>query len=158
MASSYPVSALEEQSRSVEYDKMMCSKLGDSSVKEVIGDPIVLPDGTQIPLSKAIKANGFVFTSGQLAIGANGKMIEGDIEAQTEQVLLNLAACLEAGGSSMANVVKATAWITDASYFGGFNKAYAKAFPSAPPARSTVVSGLLMPGAMVEIEAVGTVD
>ena len=121
---------------------------------EKIGDPIKLPDGTAIPISQAVRANGFLFVSGQLGVKADFSLAGEDVESQTAQALENLKAQLKAGGTDVAHVVKVTAWITDPSDFAGFNKIYAGTFGASPPARSTVVSGLLLPGAKIEIEAV----
>ncbi len=121
---------------------------------EAIGDPIRLPDGTVIPISQGVKANGFLFLSGQLGLTADFALAGDEIESQTAQALENLKVQLAEGGTDIAHVVKVTAWITDPADFAGFNKAYAEVFGAAPPARSTVVSGLLIPGAKVEIEAV----
>ena len=125
--------------------------------REVIGDPIVV-GGRTIPLSPAIRANGLVFASGQLGLDAQSRLVGDDIESQTRAALDNLAAVLEAGGATLADIVKATAFITDASLAPGFNAAYAEYFPDAPPARSTVVCGLLIPGALVEIEAIAALS
>lgn len=121
---------------------------------EIIGEPIKLPDGTVIPISQGVAANGFLFLSGQLGLREGFSLAGEDIESQTAQALENLKAQLTAGGVDVSRVVKVTAWITDPADFAGFNKVYASVFGAAPPARSTVVSGLLIPGAKVEIEAV----
>ena len=107
------------------------------------------------PYSQAIKANGFVFVSGQLALHPGDKEIalEG-IGAQTEQVLANLKTILEAAGSSLDHIVKTTVFLQDLSDFPGMNEVYAAHVGSTPPARSTVEVAKLPSGALVEIEAI----
>ena len=109
------------------------------------------------PYSQAIKANGFVFVSGQLALrpGAS-ELVPGDITQQTEQVLANLQAILEASGTSLANVVKTTVFLQNLADFPGMNAVYAKHVGETPPARSTIEVAKLPSGALVEIEAVAT--
>lgn len=106
------------------------------------------------PLSPARTAGSLVFTSGQLARGPDGALVEGGIEAQVEQTLANLVKVLASEGCTPADVVKVTAWLTDASYGAAFNEAYRRVFAAPFPARSTVVSDLLAPGALVEVEAI----
>ena len=109
------------------------------------------------PYEQAIKINGFLFTSGQIAIDpATGKLIEGDISVQTRRVLENLKAVLEAGGSSLAQVVKATVYLTDLSTFSKMNGIYAEYLGHVKPARSTVGVASLPLGASVEIDLVAT--
>ena len=110
------------------------------------------------PYSQAIKANGFVFVSGQLALrpGAS-ELVPGEITEQTEQVLTNLEAILEAAGSSLANLVKTTVFLQNLADFPGMNAVYASRVGDPPPARSTVEVAKLPSGALVEIEAVATV-
>ena len=96
------------------------------------------------PYSQAIKANGFVFSAGQIPIEpATGEVVGGDITAQTERVMKNLEAVLAAAGSSFDRVVRTTVYLTDLADFAAMNEVYARYFPAAPPARSTVqISGL----------------
>jgi 2-iminobutanoate/2-iminopropanoate deaminase len=109
------------------------------------------------PYSQAIKANGFVFASGQLGLDpATGKLQEG-LEAQTRQALANIVAVLDAAGASMADVVKTTIFLVDISQFATVNAIYGTAFPSPPPARSTVQVSALPLGGLVEIEAIALV-
>ena len=109
------------------------------------------------PYEQAIKINGFLFTSGQIAIDpATGKLIEGDISVQTRRVLENLKAVLEAGGSSLDQVVKATVYLTDLSTFSKMNEIYAEYLGHVKPARSTVGVASLPLGASVEIDLVAT--
>lgn len=107
------------------------------------------------PYSQAIKAGGFVFASGQTALDpASGKLIEGDITAQTVRALKNLAAVLAKAGSGMDRIVKTTVFLKNLSDFPAMNEAYGKFFTSAPPARSTVQVAGLPKDALLEIEVV----
>jgi 2-iminobutanoate/2-iminopropanoate deaminase len=107
------------------------------------------------PYSQAIKANGFVFVSGQLALKPDHAEIVGDtIAEQTEQVLANLRAILEAAGSSLDRLVKTTVFLQDLGDFSGMNEVYKQHVGDQPPARSTVEVAKLPSGALVEIEAV----
>jgi len=111
------------------------------------------------PYSQAIKANGLVFVSGQLALVPGGKeLVTGGIAEQTEQVLANLRAILEAAGSSLEQIVKTTVFLQNLDDFGGMNEVYARHIGSVPPARSTVEVAKLPSGALVEIEAVALLD
>jgi len=107
------------------------------------------------PYSQAIKANGFVFVSGQLALKPGAKeLVPGDIAAQTEQVFANLGAILEEAGSSLAKLVKTTVFLQRLDDFAGMNEVYARHVGEAPPARSTVEVAKLPSGALVEVEAI----
>jgi 2-iminobutanoate/2-iminopropanoate deaminase len=107
------------------------------------------------PYSQAIKANGFVFVSGQLALKPDHAEIVGDtIAEQTEQVLTNLRAILEAAGSGLDRLVKTTVFLQDLGDFNGMNEVYKQHVGDQPPARSTVEVAKLPSGALVEIEAV----
>jgi len=110
------------------------------------------------PYSQAIRGRGLVFTAGQLPVDpATGKMVEGDIQVHTRQALENVRAVLEAGGSSLARVVKVTVFLTDLGNFKAMNEVYAEYFTGDPPARSAVQVTALPLGADIEIEAVGMV-
>ena len=110
------------------------------------------------PYSQAIKANGFVFVSGQLSLRPGDKELSaGDIGPQTEQVFANLRAILEAAGTSIDNLVKTTVFLQNLDDFGGMNEVYTKHVGSTPPARSTVEVAKLPSGALVEIEAIALV-
>src|SRR5947199_7305165 len=110
------------------------------------------------PYSQAIKANGLVFVSGQLALRPGDKELSGgDISAQTEQVFENLRAILEEAGSSLDNLVKTTVFLQNLDDFAGMNEVYAKHVGGRPPARSTVEVAKLPSGALVEIEAIATI-
>lgn len=107
------------------------------------------------PYSQAIKANGFVFASGQIPLDpATGQLIEGDIRAQTERVLNNAQAVLEAAGSSLDRVVKTTVFLADMNDFAAMNEVYATFFSATRPARSTVQAARLPRDVKVEIEVV----
>ncbi|MCW2965772.1 MAG: endoribonuclease [Actinomycetia bacterium] len=110
------------------------------------------------PYSQAIKAGGFVFVSGQLALVPGQKdLMGGEIGAQTEQVFANLRAILEEAGSSLGQLVKTTVFLQNLDDFAGMNEVYAKHVGSTPPARSTVEVAKLPSGALVEIEAIALV-
>jgi 2-iminobutanoate/2-iminopropanoate deaminase len=110
------------------------------------------------PYSQAIKAGGFVFVSGQLALQPGQKeLMGGEIAAQTEQVFANLRAILEEAGSSLDQLVKTTVFLQNLDDFAGMNEVYAKHVGSTPPARSTVEVAKLPSGALVEIEAIALV-
>lgn len=110
------------------------------------------------PYSQAIKAGGFVFVSGQLALRPDRPGLAGDsIAEQTEQVLANLRAILEAAGTGLDRLVKTTVFLTDLAHFGGMNEVYARHVGGDPPARSTVPVASLPSGALVEIEAIAQI-
>jgi len=110
------------------------------------------------PYSQAIKVGDFVYTSGQVAIDpATGELIGGGIAEQTERVLKNVAAVLEAAGSSLDQVVKTLVFLADMDDFSAMNEVYGKFFTAAPPARSTVQAARLPKDARIEIEAVALI-
>ncbi len=107
------------------------------------------------PYSQAIKANGFVFISGQVAFDpATGNLLTGGIEEQTEQVMKNLSAILAAAGSSWEKVVKTTVYLKNMSEFVQMNKVYGKFVSAAPPARATVEVARLRIDVSVEIDVI----
>jgi 2-iminobutanoate/2-iminopropanoate deaminase len=107
------------------------------------------------PYSQAIKCGNLVYTAGQIPLDpATGKLVEGDIAAQTEQVMKNLQAILEASGSSLGQVVKTTCFLTNLDDFAAFNEVYGRYFSENKPARSTVQAVRLPAGANVEVECV----
>jgi 2-iminobutanoate/2-iminopropanoate deaminase len=111
------------------------------------------------PYSQAIKAGGLVFVSGQIPINPEtGEFVVGGIGEQTEQVLKNLAAVLEAAGSGLDQVLKTTVFLADMKEFSGMNEVYARFFSGPPPARATVAAAGLPRDARVEIEAVALVS
>lgn len=107
------------------------------------------------PYSQAIKANGFVFTSGQIAIDPSTQgVVAGDVAAQTERVLRNLGEILEAAGSGLGKVVRCTVFVKNMNDFAAMNEVYGKYFSSSPPARSTVEVSRLPKDVLVEIDAI----
>lgn len=107
------------------------------------------------PYSQGIRAFDFVFCSGQIALDPDsGTLVEGDIAAQTRQVMENLKAVIEESGGKLSEVVKTTIFLTDMTAFPQVNEIYGSYFPTRPPARSTVGVASLPKGALVEIEAV----
>lgn len=107
------------------------------------------------PYSQAIIAGGLVFTAGQLGTDpATGNFVEGGIEAQTRQVLLNIQAVLKAAGCTLDDVVKTTVFLADMNEFAAMNAVYATFFPHDPPARSTVQVARLPKDGRVEIETI----
>jgi 2-iminobutanoate/2-iminopropanoate deaminase len=107
------------------------------------------------PYAQAIKANGFVYTAGQIALDPQtGNLIEGGVTAQTRQVLENLKAVLEAAGSSFDQVAKATVFLRHMSEFPAMNEVYAEYLGNAKPARATVGVAELPRGALIEIDLV----
>lgn len=110
------------------------------------------------PYSQAIKANGFLFVSGQIPLDpASGKLIDGDIRMQTERVLENLKGIVEAAGSALDRVVKTTVYLKDIGDFAAMNETYARYFASNPPARATVEVARLPRDVRVEIELIALV-
>ena len=107
----------------------------------------------RLPLAPAVRAGDFVFVSGQAALDDDGAIIAGGITDQTRLTIERLTAVLEAADCTLRDVVKATVWLDDARDFAAFNKVYAEYFGDAPPARSTLVSPLVVDG-KVEIELV----
>ncbi len=118
---------------------------------------IATPDAPKAigPYSQAIKANGFVFTAGQVAFDpATGQVVEGDVAAQTERVMKNLSAILKASGSGFEKVVRCTVFLKSMNDFAAMNEVYARYFASAPPARSTVEVARLPKDVLVEIDVI----
>lgn len=125
-------------------------------MKEVRTERAPAPVG---PYSQAIEHSGWVFASGQIPLDpATGKLVRGDIEAQTRAVLANLKAVLEAGGASFSNVVRTTIYLTDLADFPRVNAVYGEHFSAEPrPARATVQVAALPLGAKIEIDAIAAV-
>jgi 2-iminobutanoate/2-iminopropanoate deaminase len=110
------------------------------------------------PYAQAIKANGFIYTAGQIPIDPKtGNFVEGGIVEQTRQVLENLKAVLAASGSSANQVVKTTVYLKNMTDFGAMNEVYAEYFGNVKPARSTVAVAELPRGALIEIDLVAMV-
>lgn len=107
------------------------------------------------PYSQAMKLNGVVYTAGQIPLDPSTmQIVEGDIQAQAEQVMKNLTAVLEAAGSSLSRVVKTTCFLVDLGDFAAFNEIYGKHMGDSRPARSTIQVAALPAGARVEVEAI----
>lgn len=106
------------------------------------------------PYAQGVAAAGLVFCSGQLPIDPASGTVPDGVEAQTRQSLANLGAVLEAGGSSLASVVKTTVFLKDMNQFAAMNAVYATFFPDGPPARSTVEVARLPRDVLVEVEAI----
>ncbi len=107
------------------------------------------------PYSQAIKSNGFLFVSGQVALDPRtGEFVGTEVRAQTERVMENLRAILEAAGVAFNHVVKTTVYLKDMNDFTTMNEVYARYFTAAPPARSTVQAARLPKDALVEIDVV----
>jgi 2-iminobutanoate/2-iminopropanoate deaminase len=107
------------------------------------------------PYSQAIRANGFIFVSGQIAIDpATQQVISADLAGQTDRVLRNLSEILEAAGSGLGKVVRTTVFLKNMGEFTAMNEVYAKYFSSAPPARSTVEVSRLPKDVLVEIDVI----
>ena len=107
------------------------------------------------PYSQAVISGDLIFTSGQIALDpATQQMVQGDARVQTERVMENLSAVLEAAGVGFENVVKTNIFVVDLGDFATVNEVYGKRFPRSPPARSTVQVAALPKGARVEIEMI----
>jgi len=125
-------------------------------VKEIISTENA--PGAIGPYSQAVKTNGMVFCSGQIPIDvATGEFVSNNVAEQTEQVLKNLSAVLEAAGSSLNNVVKTSVFLADMNDFAAMNEIYAKYFSENKPARATVQAAGLPRGARVEIDCIAIV-
>ena len=110
------------------------------------------------PYSQAIKANGFVFASGQVAIDpATQQVIVGDVAAQTDRVLKNVSSILNAAGTGLEKVVRSTVFLKNMSDFAAMNEVYGRYFSAAPPARSTVEAARLPKDVLVEIDVIALV-
>ena len=120
--------------------------------KKVIGGPLII-GGRTLSLSKAIRAGDFVFLTGQIPMMNGEPMTTGTIEDQTKVILEDIKATLVEAGCKMDDVVKSMIWLRERADFPGFNKIYGNYFPKEPPARSAVVSELLV-DVRVEIEVI----
>ena len=120
--------------------------------KQVIGGPLVI-GGRKLSLSRAIRAGDFVFLTGQIPMRDGAPLTAGTIEEQTRAVLDDITVTLAEAGCTRADVVKAMVWLRERADFPGFNAVYAEYFPQEPPARSAVVSDLLV-DCRVEVEVV----
>lgn len=122
------------------------------SAKQVIGGPLVI-GGRKLSLSRAIRAGDFVFLTGQVPFKDGQVMTTGTVEDQTRAVLEDIKKTLAEAGCALSDVVKAMVWLRDRADFPGFNAVYGTYFPEDPPARSAVVSELLV-DVRVEVEVV----
>lgn len=111
------------------------------------------PGGRSLPFTKAVRAGDFIFVSGQVPMGADGEIVDGNITAQTRQTIENVKAILQAQGLGLEHVVKATVWLADTRDFWPFNKVYLEYFGAALPARSCVRADMMV-DCKVEIEVV----
>lgn len=118
------------------------------------GRPAASPSGIIPHFSNCVEAHGLIYVSGQLPFDADMKLVEGSISDQTHQCLTNMERILESAGLNRSHVIKTTIWLTDTKDFAGFNESYREFFTDTPPARSTVCSHLMVPGAKIEIEAI----
>ncbi len=123
-----------------------------AGTKQVIGEPLVI-GGRRLSLSRAIRAGDFVFLTGQIPFKDGAPLVTGSIEEQTRAVLEDIKKTLAEADCTLADVVKAMVWLTDRADFPGFNAVYGEYFPDQPPARSAVVSDLLV-DVRVEVEVV----
>ncbi len=107
------------------------------------------------PYSQAVRAGNVIFASGQIPIDpATGEFVAGGVGEQTEQVMRNITAVLEAAGSGLNQIVKTTVFLADMNDFTAMNEVYARFFPETPPARATIQAARLPRDAKVEIEAI----
>ena len=109
--------------------------------------------GQSLPFSPAVRAGDFVFISGQVAMGDNGEIVPGGIEAQTRQTMENVQKVLASADCGLGDIVKVNVWLDDTRDFWTFNRVYASYFPENKPARSTVRSQLMVDG-KIEIDVV----
>jgi len=123
------------------------------AIREVRSDAAPRPVG---PYSQAVVAGGLVFASGQLPLDPqSGQLVEGDMAAQTERVISNLRAVLEAAGTSLARVVRVTVYLADLADWPRMNEVYARHFAGDPkPARTAIQAGALPRGAALELDAI----
>jgi len=111
------------------------------------------------PYSQAVAVGNFLFCAGQIPLDpATGELVEGDVTAQTDRVLKNVAGVLRANGMTFANVVKSTVFMVDLANFGAMNAVYSKYFSEPFPARSTIQVAALPKGAQVEIEVIAVAE
>ena len=131
----------------------MLDRGGERTIVATEGAPAAIG-----PYSQAIVANGFVFTAGQLALDPETmRLVEGDITAQTEQIMQNLTAVLAAAGTSFERVVKTTCFLADLNDYPAFNAVYGRYLGTNPPPRSTVQVARLPLGSLVEVECIALV-
>jgi reactive intermediate/imine deaminase len=111
------------------------------------------------PYSWATRHGKLIFLAGTAAVGVDGKLVgAGDIRVQTRTTLENLRIAVTAAGGTLADIVKTTVYLGDVREYAGMNEAYREFFPDAPPARATLITGFVVPGLLVEIEAIAVLD
>ena len=126
-------------------------------MKEVIARADV--PAPSLPFSAGIRANGFIFTAGQVGTDPrSGQVVGHDVASQTRQTIANLRAILEAGGSSLDRMVKTTVFLADMRTFDAMNEVYKELIPEPRPGRSTVEARLARPDLLVEIEGIALAD
>ncbi len=122
----------------------------------------IIPPGMAAPIppySWATRSGNLIFVAGQAALDAKGEVVgTGDIRRQTEQTLENIRITLEAAGATFDDVVRTTIYLTDIENYAGMNEVYRRYFPENPPARATLLTGLVVPGLLVEIDAIAALD
>ena len=121
------------------------------ALQSITSDRLAPPVG---PFSPAARADGFLFLSGQVGLDSSGKLVDGGIERQAEQIFANIGAVLEAAGKSFADVIRVGVYLTDIADFAALNAVYARHFSAPYPARTTVGVAALPLGAAVEIDLV----
>jgi 2-iminobutanoate/2-iminopropanoate deaminase len=121
---------------------------------EHIGAPAARAGTPGLPYTPAVKAGDFVFVSGQLGIDADAKPVSVDVGGQARVCIQKLRQLLQAAGGDLNRIVKINVWLTDLADFPAFNAVYRELMPAAPPARSTVISGLVIPGTLIEIDCI----
>ena len=123
---------------------------------------VIVPKGMAQPIapySWATRAGNLIFVSGQAALAPDGSVVgPGDIRRQTEQTLENIRITLEAAGATFEDIVRTTVWITDIAHYAGMNEVYKRYFPHLPPARATLISGLVKDELIVEIDAIAALE
>ena len=123
-----------------------------------IGDSPILADGTIVPISPAVRAGNLLFVSGQLGMDDQGQVVSDDASDQARACVRRLQAIIELAGGTLGDIVKANIWVTDKRDFPDINRVWAEHFGDHPPARSTVVSDLLIEGARVEMDAIAVLE
>ena len=113
-----------------------------------------MPDGSENPISLAVRSGDFIFISGLMPKDEDGQLVTGDITHQANAVMKRLQSTVEKAGCTMDDVVKCTVWLTHAEDFAEFNRVYAGFFAEPRPARTTVRADLILPGVRIEIEAI----
>lgn len=123
---------------------------------------VIVPSGMAQPIapySWATRSGNLIFVAGQAALDPDGKIVgPGDIRRQTEQTLENIGATLVAAGATFDDVVRTTVYLTDVANYAGMNEIYRRYFPENPPARATLLTGLVVDGLLVEIDAIAALD